>query len=307
MSGDLFHATTGSLWRTSFVLDDGLAQAVFERLDELGLSIGMFEEQGDGGFAVERWRMEIVEAERPDPQAQRARILELAGDLIPSLPDLAVEEVTETAWTEAMRREFPPVEAGRFFVHGQAQADQLPPGRIAIRLEAGLAFGSGEHATTKGCLLAFDRLLPRRPWRRILDMGTGSGILAIAAAKATQAKVLAVDVDPVAVEVAAQNMEENGVAGRVRCLAGDGFRTPGLFHPKGYDLIFANILANPLVAMAEDLARALAPGGVAILSGLIDEQAPRVEAAYRRAGLRARRRLMLDRWAVITLRQPQDP
>jgi ribosomal protein L11 methyltransferase len=305
LSGDVFHATTGSLWRTSFVLDDGLAQDVFERLDELGLSVGMFEHEGDGGFAVERWRMEIVEAERPEPERQRARLLELAGDLVGEIPDLAVEEVTEEAWTAAMRREFPPVEAGRFFVHGHAHADQVPKGRIAIAIEAGLAFGSGEHATTKGCLLAFDQILPRRPWRRILDMGTGSGILAIAAAKATDAAVLAVDVDPTAVEVAAQNVIDNGVADRVRCLAGDGFQAPGVMHPRGYDLIFANILANPLVAMAGSLAKALAPGGIAILSGLIDEQAPRVEAAYRRAGLHGRRRMMLDRWAVITLRKPR--
>jgi ribosomal protein L11 methyltransferase len=249
--------------------------------------------------------MEIVEAERPKLKAQRKRLLDLAGDLVPSLPDLAVEEVTEAAWTEAMRREFPAVDAGRFFVHGKAQADQVPVGRIAIEIEAGLAFGSGEHATTKGCLLAFDEVLPRRAWRRILDMGTGSGILAIAAAKATHASVLAVDVDPVAVEVAAENVRNNGVADRVTCLAGDGFHTPGVFHPRGHDLIFANILANSLIAMAEQLAKVLAPGGTAILSGLIDEQAVRVESAYRRAGLLSRRRLMLDRWVVITLRQPR--
>ncbi|HEX2526976.1 MAG TPA: 50S ribosomal protein L11 methyltransferase [Geminicoccus sp.] len=302
---NVFHATTGSLWRTSFVLDDGLAQAVFERLDELGLSAGMFEHEGDGGFTVERWRMEIVEAERPKLAAQRERLLELVGDLIPDLPDLAIEEITEAAWTEAMRREFPPVEAGRFYVHGSAQADQVPPDRIAIQIDAGLAFGSGEHATTKGCLLAFDRVLHRRAWRRILDMGTGSGILAIAAAKATRATVLAVDVDPVAVEVAAENVRTNGAAHRVTCRAGDGFATPGVFHPRGHDLIFANILANPLVAMADSLARALAPGGVAILSGLIDEQAARVEAAFRRTGLRSRRRLLIDRWVIITLRQPR--
>ncbi|WP_159710775.1 50S ribosomal protein L11 methyltransferase [Geminicoccus flavidas] len=305
MSDELFHATTGSLWRTSFVLPDGLAQAVFERLDDLGLSAGMFEHEGDGGFQVERWRMEIVEAERPEPEAQRRRLLELIGDLVPDLPDFRIEEVTEATWTEAMRREFPPVEAGRFFVHGAAHADQVPEGRLPIRVEAGLAFGSGEHATTRGCLLAFDRLLPRRSWRRILDMGTGSGILAIAAARTTRASILAVDVDPTAIEVASGNVAENGVADRVRCVAGDGFHTPALFHPRGYDLIFANILANPLVAMADQLARNLAPGGFAILSGLIDEQAPRVEAAYRRAGLHNLRQLRLDRWVVITARKPR--
>jgi ribosomal protein L11 methyltransferase len=136
-------------------------------------------------------------------------------------------------------------------------------------------------------------------------MGTGSGILAIAAAKATHAEVLAVDVDPVAVEVALGNVQANGVKERVTCRAGDGFATPGVFHPRGHDLIFANILANPLIAMADQLARALAPGGVAILSGLIDEQAARVEAAFRRAGLCSRRRLLIDRWVIITLRQPR--
>ena len=300
MSGQAFHATTGPLWRTSFVLDDSVAQQVFDRLDGVGLSTAMHEEAGDGGFAVERWRIEIVEAERVRRADQRKRLLKLVGDLVRDL-DLRVEEVSEAQWTAALRQDFPPIDAGRFFVHGKAHTP--PAGKIAVAIEAGLAFGSGEHATTRGCLLAFDRILGRRPFRRVVDMGTGSGILAIAAAKATQARVLAVDIDPVAVEVAAKNAAENGVADRVTTIAGDGFAAPGLFHPKGHDVIFANILANPLVAMAHRLERSLAAQGHAILSGLIDDQAPDVEGAYRRAGLQLAHRLVLDRWVVLTMRK----
>ena len=136
-------------------------------------------------------------------------------------------------------------------------------------------------------------------------MGTGSGILAIGAAKLGAMDVLAIDVDETAVEVAAANVAKNGVADRITCRAGDGFHTAGVHRPSGYDLIFANILARPLIAMAHDLARSLKPGGTAVLAGLIDDQAPLVEAAYRRAGLRTRRRLVIDRWVIVSLRRPR--
>ena len=301
MSETAFHATTGSLWRTSFELDDGLAQAVFERLDGIGLSLAMHEAAGDGGFAVERWRVEIIEAEKPKRAEQRKRLRKMLAEIAPDLADMAIEEVSEADWTARMRQEFPPVEAGRFFVHGKGQMP--PPGKVGIQIEAGLAFGSGEHATTKGCLLALNQILGRRPLRRVVDMGTGSGILAIAAAKAARTSVLAVDTDPVAVEVAAKNAQDNGVSDRVTAIAGDGFSAPGLFHPKGHDLIFANILANPLIRMAHRLERSMAAQGYAILAGLIDEQAGRVESAYRRAGLQLAHRLDMDRWVILTMRK----
>jgi ribosomal protein L11 methyltransferase len=170
---------------------------------------------------------------------------------------------------------------------------------VPIRLDAGLAFGSGEHASTRGCLLALDELARRRRFRRVLDMGCGSGILAIAAAKCWPARVLAVDNDPKAVVVAQENADQNGVAGQIRVRWSEGYRSPAVRSAGPYDLIFANILADPLCDMARDLARHLAPGGTAILSGLFDRQAARVIEAHRAVGLRLRRCLQLEIWTTL--------
>jgi ribosomal protein L11 methyltransferase len=165
----------------------------------------------------------------------------------------------------------------------------------------GLAFGSGEHATTRGCLLALDDLARRRRLRRVLDLGCGSGVLAIAAAKTWPARVLAADNDPVAVAVAAENAALNGVADRVRVVESDGYRHPAIGAGGPYDLILANILADPLRGFARDLARRLAPGGAAVLSGIVDHQVRPVVLAHRPYGLRLRRTIAIGPWATLVL------
>ena len=170
-------------------------------------------------------------------------------------------------------------------------------------LDAGVAFGSGEHGSTRGCLRALEGLAHRRP-RRILDLGTGSGILAMAAARLLHRPVLAVDIEPWSVRVAGQNAELNRLGRLVRARLGNGWAARPVRRAAPYDLVFANILARPLCAMARDLARNLAPGGRAVLAGLLDAQVPLVLAAHRRQGLLLERRLAEGRWVTLVVRQP---
>ena len=185
--------------------------------------------------------------------------------------------------------------------------DRVVHGRTVLKLDAGLAFGSGEHASTRGCLIAFEaasrrmRPLPKGELR-LLDLGAGSGILAMAAARALGRRVLATDIEPWSVRVANQNADMNGLKPLVRSILADGWKSPAVSR-HGYDLVFANILSRPLQAMARDLARHLRPGGTAILAGLLGTQARGVLAAHRRGGLRLERRLDLGAWTTLVLRR----
>lgn len=206
-------------------------------------------------------------------------------------------------WLARSGAAFPEQPVGRrFTVRGTHLDGSGLPGRIALTLDAGLAFGSGEHGSTRGCLLALELVARRRP-RRILDLGAGSGILAVAAARLLRRPVLATDIEPWAVRVTRQNAALNGVARLVRPVLADGWRSPRVRAGAPYDLVFANILARPLRRMARDLALHLAPGGTAILAGLLDWQARGVLAAHRRHGLRLERALREGAWTTLVLRK----
>jgi ribosomal protein L11 methyltransferase len=211
--------------------------------------------------------------------------------------DLIETPVAERDWLAENRRAFPPQRIGRFFIHGSHWRDKPPPGAVAVEIDAASAFGTGEHPSTCGCLIAFDRLDRRHRFRRVRDIGTGSGILAIAAAKTLRRAVQASDIDPVSVRVARHHARRNGLAHRVRveCKAGASGR--------GHDLVFANILARPLMLMARDLSRSLAPGGRAILSGLLRRQETAVLTAYRAQGLALDFRILIDGWSILVLRK----
>ena len=224
---------------------------------------------------------------------------EIDGVAIVWVDDIA--PLAATDWLARVAESFTPQRIGRSWVHGSHLRAAAPAGAVAIQLDPGLAFGSGEHESTRGCLLALDALAGRRRFRRVLDLGCGSGILAIAAAKCWPAAVLAVDNDPDAVAVAAANARNNGVADRVATAPSEGYRGRKVRARGPYDLVLANILADPLCAMARDLARHLAPGGSAILSGLLDRQAPRVVETHRAVGLRLRARLDLGIWTTLVL------
>jgi ribosomal protein L11 methyltransferase len=232
-----------------------------------------------------------------DAGAEEARrLLQLSSGIISELPD--------RDWVRHSLEGLAPVVAGRFFLHGSHDRDRRRQGGVPFEIDAGTAFGTGHHGTTAGCLLALDAVLKRRRPERILDLGCGTGVLAIAAALAAKRKILATDIDPEAVRVAGLNARLNGVTPLL-----NGVTAPGLKHTRiargaPYDLIFVNILARPLIRLAHGLKALLAPGGTLILSGLTRDQIRWVSAAYRNRGLVSSQTLMLGNWATLVFNTP---
>lgn len=246
------------------------------------------------------WSIEAVVPEAPDRADLAARLLlaaHLAG--VEPLP-FTVAAIERRDWLALNLASFTPVGIGRFVVHGAHHAP--PRHRWGLRIDAATAFGTGEHPTTRACLEMLEALACRRPLGRVLDLGTGSGLLAIAAARLGAARVVAVDIDPEAVCVAARHARLNRAHVMVAC--SNGPRSAAARRGGPYDLILANILAAPLAAMAGDLARALVPGGHAVLSGLLTRQERQVLVPCRRAGLRLVRRRVIGEWATLVVAAP---
>jgi ribosomal protein L11 methyltransferase len=214
---------------------------------------------------------------------------------------VAVEPLPDQDWIRQSQLGLPPVRAGRFFLYGAHDAGRVPAGVVPIRIEAGLAFGTGHHETTTLCLEAFALLARRLRPKRILDLGCGTGVLAIAAAKLWRQRVLASDIDPLAIQVARDNARINGARALLRTVGADGLRSPAIRESAPYDLIVANILAGPLRALAPALCAVLAPGGVVVLSGLLSDQELKVETRYRAQGLVHRRVLRRGPWSALIL------
>ena len=283
------------LWRMALEApDETLADAFAAVLERVGAAITAFETRADGPWLVQGF----VQG-KPDRVALETGLALAAMAYGGTEPALALEQLPEMDWLRQNQESFPPMPIGRYYIYGSHVASPVPAGAIGLRIDAATAFGTGEHATTHGCLLALDLLVRRGRRRRILDMGTGTGILAIAAAKSWLVPVLACDIDRHSVAVAAENVALNGVAGLVTCRPSDGYSAPAVRAAAPYDLIFANILARPLAAMAPDLARNLAPGGIAILSGLLAGQGAYVQAAHRAQGLVLRRRFPVMGWQSL--------
>ena len=273
--------------------------AALERCAPAPDGVGVFEMEDGSGL----WEVGAYFARSPDAAA--LMILEAAFGA-----SLVVSELPPTDWVAKVRRELVPVEAGRFFVHGShdaARADEArAAGRETLLIEAAMAFGTGHHGTTAGCLLALDGMLAAGAApASVLDLGCGTAVLAMAAARALpDARVLATDVDPVAVEVARANLLANDLAGRVETALADGTDDPAIAAGAPWDLILANILKGPLVALAPGIAALLAPGGTVVLSGLLHDQADEVAAAYVAAGLVLRGRSAHGDWTVLTMAAP---
>ncbi|MFP6742250.1 MAG: 50S ribosomal protein L11 methyltransferase, partial [Alphaproteobacteria bacterium] len=247
--------------------------------------------------------MEALVAGDIDPSALRASIKAAAATTDIEPPDTIFEAVPETDWVAASQAIFPPIQAGRYYVHGS----HLPAAggdAIDLEVDAGAAFGTGEHESTHGCLLALDDLADHHTVARALDMGCGSGILAMAMAKTWDVPVVASDIDPAAVATAQANTEGNRVDHLVRVLESDGYASDTIAANAPYDLITANILAGPLIAMAAGLAGCLAPGGVAVLAGLLSRQADDVITAHVAGGLVFDHHLALGDWRTLILRRP---
>lgn len=224
-------------------------------------------------------------------------------------PEADGREVTATvlddttnwiALSEEMRH---PVRAGRFFVHGRHDRHRRPPNGVSIEIDAELAFGTGHHATTWACLAALDRLFKSDRYERPLDLGTGTAVLAIAIARVLNVPVLATDIDPVAVRIAAANVRLNGVADRIECLTAAGMTARRIAERAPYDLVVANILARPLMRLAAPVARSLADRATVVLSGLRTSDAPKVLSAYRMQGLRLVDDVTRDDWMALILRK----
>ena len=284
---------------SGLILEDAerLSDMVEETCDDIVQAVAIDLE--DTAKAV--WRLEIYLLAGADFECSKRRIARAANTL--GLPTLEFEalRVENEDWVSKTQSQLSPISAGRFFVHGGHDRHRRPHNGVAFEIEAAQAFGTGHHATTKGCLLALDRELKSLRPRRTLDLGCGSGILAIAAALATRRPVIAGDIDPVAVEVARQNASANGARGWVRtcCAVGTGHRA--IWQSAPYDLVLANILARPLETLAPEISSVLASGGRAILSGLTPDQEDRVISAYRLQGLRLLRRQRLENWSTLVL------
>jgi ribosomal protein L11 methyltransferase len=231
------------------------------------------------------------------------------GDLLTKLAGRAVHValLPDINWIKLSQEGLPPVRAGRFFVYGAHDAGVVPHGVIPIRIEAGLAFGTGHHETTALCLRVLSDLSKKRRFANVLDLGCGTGLLAIGAAKLWRKQVLASDIDVVAVEVTRENAVANGEAPLVRALTADGLTHPVLAKQAPYDLIIANILASPLTKLAPEIAKALAPGGIAVLSGLLQWQENMVVSCYRPHGLILRGTRRDGVWSALTLEKPTLP
>jgi ribosomal protein L11 methyltransferase len=221
--------------------------------------------------------------------------------LLTARPALQVvsEALADADWLALALSGLPPVRAGRFFVYGAHDRGRIPANAVGLRIEAGAAFGTGHHGTTAGCLFAFDALLKARRFPRVLDVGTGTGVLAIAAARTGSFVAVGTDIDPVSVRIARENAILNHA--RARFVRADGLAHRAVAGAGPYDLVFANILARPLVRLAPGIGRALAPGGLAILSGLLRHQQRYVAAAYLARGFRIQRRYHRDAWATLVL------
>lgn len=271
------------------------AEALGLALEDLDLApsgVGVFELEDGSGL----WEVGGYFEEAPDQVA--LALLAAAHGAQP----FAVSELPETDWVAEVRRELSPVEAGRFFVYGSHDADKLPADRIGLLIEAAMAFGTGHHGTTQGCLRALDRLAAAglNP-ARIADIGCGTAVLAMAAARVWPVTVLASDIDAAAVEVAETNVAVNGLQGRVRCLEAAGLDHPDLAAAQPFDLVFANILKGPLIDLAPSMGTAVAAGGHAVLSGLLNEQAEEVAQAYAAAGFAVEESERLGDWTTLTL------
>ena len=249
-----------------------------------------------------RWRVTIHFRAAHDESAARALAAAVAGDAAAAL---RFERIAATDWVQQSLAGLPPVPAGRFIVHGAHDRARIPPNHIGIEIEAALAFGTGHHGTTRGCLVALDRICKllgerRRP-QNILDVGTGTGVLAIAAARALRRPVLAIDIDHDAVLAARANARLNRAGGFVEVLKANGVTARRIRERRRCDLVFANILLRPLQRLAAPLTRLTAPGARVVLSGLLPSQANAALATYHRLTLE--QRIVCDGWTTLILRR----
>ena len=270
------------------------ADFLFEQLDP--------EEAAVAAFEGERtWLVEAHLAHEPDRARLAALVREACGG---SSPEISFERVAETDWIAASLAGLPPVRVGRFVIHGAHDRGKVKPNQIGIEIEAALAFGTGHHGTTQGCLAAIERALRSQRPLRVLDIGTGTGVLAIAAARVLKRQVIAGEIDPLAVLAAVANARANRAGALVRAIRADGVRHAAIRAGARYDFVLANILLGPLTRLARPVRALTAPGATIVLSGLMPDQANAARAAWCAQGFVLRRTQTIENWTTLTLARP---
>lgn len=271
------------------------AEAAAARLDAdpllEGATYSILEEDEDRGV----WRIDAFPTTADEVEGVAARLREEPGLVV------TVEDLADADWLAMSLSGLPPVKAGRFFVYGAHDQGRAPVNAVRLKIDAGAAFGTGHHGTTVGCLIAYDALLKRERFERVLDVGCGTGVLAIAAALTGAAVAVGTDIDAPSVRIANENAKLNQAPARF--VHASGLNDQRVRAGAPYDLVFANILAPPLVSLAQDIKLSLRLGGVAILSGLLRTQERRVSAAYLSRGFRLERRIHRDAWSCLVLRR----
>ncbi len=278
-----------------------VADLIFESFEPAEAASTAFETDDPWPGGGRAWLMEAYFGSEPDEAAIRALVAAAADETTARAATFGTMEKRD--WVANSLAGLKPVRAGRFLVHGRHDRSRVQANDVAIEIEAGLAFGTGHHGTTRGCLMHFDRLLRRRRPKQVLDVGCGAGVLAIAAARVLRRKVWLGDIDPVAVAVANANARLNGVGALCRAIVSRGVENGAMREAAPYDVVFANILAKPLRLLAPSLAAVISADGDAIVSGLLLADVPGVLASWRAHGFHLAERIELEGWASLRLRR----
>jgi ribosomal protein L11 methyltransferase len=289
-----------ALWLVNITLPAQAAEFVADALGEDAVAVTVLAPPRQAKATVEAiYDHEPVQSE----MAARLEILAAVFDI--SLPAFTIRAAPSLDWLKKVAEDFPPLKIARWTVHGAMHRDKVPNRLFALQIDATNAFGTGEHPTTRGCLLMLDQILKTgfRP-RHMADIGCGSGILAMGCVQGARSRAVAVDLDQDSVQIALNNVRANGLSDKIRVMCSRGYVSPVLRRAAPYDLIMANIFARPLSQMAKDLKKNLRPGGMAILSGLLTTQANMVIAAHRMQGLALVRHMKLGEWSVLALKRP---
>lgn len=301
------------MWTVTFQVPAHAVDAFSKALEPDSLALSSFEVMDEDGRQIDDlWKIDLIYAEEPSPAGVSARIALIAASVSIEAPEVTIAAIPQTDWVAETLSAFPPISIDRFWVHGSHDTSTTPTGRLPLCIDAATAFGTGEHATTAGCLLALAALARRTHWRSklaasgatgVLDIGCGTGILALGAARVWPGHVLGSDIDPEAVRFATHTARLNHLHTRVRFVVADGINARSITSSAPYAIITANILARPLCRLAKDLPKLLSPGGALILSGLLVTQIPMVANAYRAQGLVMSVQFNIGAWSTLVLRK----
>ncbi len=288
-----------NLWQIEMIVSDLSFSLYEEVLSEIS-SVVMYREI-ESGLEKGKWKIEAICDTYPDLKSLDLSLSIISKSLGEDKPIYTFFPLEHKDWLKENLCRFKPVSAGRYYIYGSHIKERPPVSKISLCIDAATAFGSGEHQTTRGCLLALHNLAKDSHFRpeKILDIGCGSGILSLAAAKTYHRPILAIDIDSESVRVTKESSHRNKVYRYIRAEKGNGYKKGLVAKTSCYDLIFANILAKPLVSMAKDLQKHLSPFGLAVLSGMLTEQERWVLEAHRRVGLKLKRRYRIDEWSTL--------